>query len=91
MDTTFDGIIQPNFWHGLEIKKEKDIKSMPLYIQMLEGGVEKVIFEDVEELKLPEEYCLIGTCSIGGKPHTFEYVAPFGDKRNTTTIGFKRI
>jgi len=91
MDTTFDGIMQPNIWNGLNIKKEKQIKSMPLNVQMIDGGLEKVVFKDVEEFRLPEEYCLTGTCSIRGKDHTFEYSAPFGDKRNTSVIGFKRI
>lgn len=87
----FDGIMQPNIWRGLDIKKEKQIKSMPLYVQMIDGGMEKVTFEDVSEAMLPQEQVLFGTCSIKGKPHTFEYSAPFGDKRNASVIGFKRM
>lgn len=83
----FDGLMLSNVWNGLQLKKEKSIKNMPLYVQRVDGGVEKVVFQQVEEFKLPNEYTLVGTCEIDNKPYSFEYVAPFG-LSNGTVIGF---
>lgn len=83
----FDGIMLSNVWKGLQLKKEKNIKNMLLNVPRLDGGVEKVVFQNVEEFKLPHEYVLVGTCTIGNKVHTFEYNAPFGTE-NASIIGF---
>lgn len=87
MNKGFDGMMLSNVWNGLQLKKEKGIKSMPLYVQRLDGGTEKVIFKDIEEINFPGEYTLLGTCEINNKPHTFEYYAPFGHT-NASVIGF---
>lgn len=58
---------------------------------IFDGDLEEIVFQDVEELKLPEEHCLIGARSIGNKYHTFGYVVPFGDICDTSVIGFKQI
>lgn len=88
MDDGFEGLMMSNVWNGLRIKKEKNLRSMPLNVIRLDGtGTEKVVFRDVEEFKLPNEYTLVGTCTIRNKEHTFEYIAPYG-RENATVIGF---
>ncbi|MEX3713527.1 hypothetical protein ABFV99_14080 [Cytobacillus horneckiae] len=83
----FEGLMMSSVWNGLQVKKEKQLKSMSLNVPLLDGRTEKVTFKEVEEFHLPNEYTLIGTCTIKNKEHTFEYVAPFGH-RNSSIIGF---
>lgn len=84
----FEGLMMSNVWNGLQLKKDKNIKSLPLHVIRLDtGSKEKVVFQDVQEFKLPNEYTLVGTCTINNEEHTFEYSAPFG-KENATVIGF---
>lgn len=88
MERGFEGLMMSNVWNGLQIKKEKQIKSMPLNVVRVDGGGrERVVFQDIEEFNLPDEYTLVGTCTINNKEHTFEYVAPYG-RENATVIGF---
>lgn len=87
MDKGFEGLMMSNVWNGLQLKKEKQIKNMTLNVPRLDGGTEKVVFKDVHEFNLPNEYTLIGTCLINNKEHTFEHTAPFG-KTNASVIGF---
>ncbi|UOE58106.1 hypothetical protein [Cytobacillus oceanisediminis] len=89
MDNGFDGLMLANVWNGLKLKKEKNMKSISLKVLRMDGtGLERVVFQEVMETYLPNEYTLVGTCSINGKPYTFEYRAPFGNA-NHTVIGFK--
>ncbi|MBJ8109131.1 hypothetical protein COK00_12065 [Bacillus cereus] len=87
MQKGFEGLMMSNVWNGLRIKKEKNIKNMPLHVLRVDGGSEKVVFQDVEEFDFPNEYTLVGTCTINNREHTFEYIAKFG-RQNSTIIGF---
>ncbi len=87
MQKGFEGIMMSNVWNGLQIKKEKNIKSMPLRVPRVDGGSEKVVFKNIEEFNLPNEYTLVGTCTINNREHTFEYIAKYG-RQNSTVIGF---
>ena len=84
----FDGLMLSNVWNGLQIKKEKQIKEMPLKVMRADGsGVEKVVFQDVSKFTYPNDYFLVGTCKINNREHTFEYASSFG-KFNSSIIGF---
>lgn len=83
----FEGLMLKSVWNGLQLKKEKNIKNLPLNVSRIDGGVEKVVFQDIEEFNLPNEYTLIGTCMINNQKHSFEYVSPFGTQ-NASIIGF---
>lgn len=82
-----EGLMTPTIRNGLRIKKEKGIRNITLYVPCLTGGQVKVIFHRVEEYSLPNEYTLIGTCTIDSERYEFEYYAPFGN-RNATIIHF---
>jgi len=87
----FEGLMLASVWNGLRIKKEKNLKSISLKVARMDGqGTERVVFQEVGEAHLPNEYTLVGTCLISGKPYTFEYRAPFGYPNNTI-IGFEPI
>ena len=87
MSQGFEGLMLDNVWNGLKLKKEKQLRNLPLNVRRLDGGVEKVIFQDVMEFKYPNEYSLVGTCLINNEEHTFEYVAKHGIA-NSSVIGF---
>lgn len=87
MTKGFEGLMMSNVWNGLQIKKDRNLKSMPLHVMRVDGGKEKVVFRDIQEFKLPNEYTLVGTCTINNKEHTFEYTAPYG-RENASIIGF---
>ncbi|MES9681850.1 hypothetical protein ABWK22_02795 [Gottfriedia acidiceleris] len=88
MNNGFEGLMMSNIWNGLQIKKDKNLRRMPLHVVRVDGkGQEKVVFQDIQEFKFPNEYTLVGTCTINNKEHTFEYSAPYG-KENSTVIGF---
>lgn len=86
-DKGFDGLMMSSVWNGLQVKIDKQIKNVPLYVTRLDGGIEKIVFQDIQEFKLPNEYTLIGTCTVKDEEHTFEYHAPFG-RHNGSVIGF---
>ena len=89
MSKGFDGLMMSNVRRGLQIKKEKQIKSIKLNVLRADGaGMMKVLFKQVEESYQPEGYTLTGTCSIDGVEHTFEYVTPPYGMHNSTIIGF---
>lgn len=88
MRAGFDGLMLDTVWRGLQLKKKKNIKEIPLHVVRVDGkGTEKVVFQDVSEFKFPNEYVMVGTCKINNKEHTFEYSAPFG-RMNASVIGF---
>lgn len=88
MQPGFDGLMLDSVWRGLQLKKAKQIKDMPLHVVRADGkGTEKVVFQDISEFKYPNEYVLVGTCKINNKEHTFEFSAPYG-MNNSSVIGF---
>lgn len=89
MNEGFEGIMTSNVRNGLQLKKDKELYSMPLKVLRMDGaGMEKVTFKEVNEFHLPDSYTLVGTCSIRGVEHTFEHSAPPYGLHNSTIIGF---
>lgn len=83
----FEGLMMKSVWSGLQIKRDKNLKSMPLNVPLLDGSSARVVFQDIHEFKYPNEYMMLGTCLIKNEEHEFEYVSPFG-QQNSTVIQF---
>lgn len=85
----FDGLMLANVRQGLQIKKDKRIKNMSLNVIRADGkGMEKVVFQQVEEHYVGSEYIMTGTCTIKGIQHSFEHSAPIYGLHNSSIIGF---
>lgn len=88
MNEGFEGFMLSDVWKGLQFKRKRKLKQIPLYVNKTDGsGSQKVVFKDIEEFDFPNQYTLVGTCSIDNKEHTFEYVAPSKQVKGST-IGF---
>lgn len=88
----FEGLMMSNVWNGLKIKREKQIRHMPLKVPRLDGGgLERVVFGEVNEFTVDGAKELVGTCRINNEDYTFEYRAPVFGRHNASVIGFQPI
>lgn len=53
MQKGFEGLMMSNVWNGLQVKKDKQLKKMPINITRMDGETEKVVFKDVQEFDFP--------------------------------------